>query len=104
GIACGTEGASRGSTDPQCRAEGPGHAGAGSRGHLAAGENAVQGTGEAPSSGREWRRPLNRGPLGGNHPVLQLPQIGRVRLTSDSGTKQPSPAFRTGLIVTISLK
>ena len=74
----------------------PRHARTGGRRHLAASENAVQGTGETPSSGRQWRRPFDRGPVGGDHPVLQLPQIGRVRLSGDFVAGNPAPPFAQG--------
>ena len=51
------------------------------RRHAASGEDALQGTGETVSSRRQWRRPLDRGPADRGHPVVQLPEIGRFRLS-----------------------
>ena len=42
------------------------------------GQGAVQGAGEAPPSRRQWRRPLDRGPAGRDHPGVQLLEIGRL--------------------------
>ena len=41
-------------------------------------QGALQGPGEAPPSGRQWRRPLARGQAARDHPGLQLPEVGRA--------------------------
>src|SRR5664279_1152786 len=55
------------------------------RRHPAPSEDALQGTGEAVSSRRQWRRSLDRGSAGRGHPIVQLPEIGRVRLNEGHG-------------------
>ena len=54
----------------QRRAQGARHARARGRRHQGAGQGALQAAGKAPSSGRQWRRPLDRGPPGRGHPVV----------------------------------
>ena len=65
---------------PQRRAQGARHARPRRRGDDRADQGPFQGTGEAPPSRRQWRRPLQRGPAARDHPGLQLPEVGRLQV------------------------
>jgi len=78
--------------DPQRRAQGARPAGARCRRYAAAGENPLQGAGETVPSGCERGRSLHRRPAGGGHSILQLPEIGRLRLNQGMAKDTDCPS------------
>ena len=77
----------------QCRAQSARYARPRCRRNTPAGENAVQGTGQTPPSRRQWRRPLDRRPPGRDHSVVQLSEIGRLRLIGRWSRRNPAAPF-----------